>query len=79
MPAYPHFREWVEAGGPQLPADEADRIEPGHITVAEGLWVTGGEEIRPPAKPLIVDQNPSDLQELGGFLRVTLPVLEVAA
>jgi hypothetical protein len=57
----------------QLPFDR------GNTAVAQGLWVTGQEEIRPPAKALTVsDENPPYPQELVGFPSgLTLPPLVV--
>jgi hypothetical protein len=71
------YAAWAEAGKPLPSEEEARRIQRGEDTLAEGIWVTGDEINRPPAKALSVDQKPPYSHELGGFPTMALPPLLV--
>lgn len=47
------FREWVEAGSPPPTADEVEAAD-AEERAGQPLWVRGREQIRPPAKVLVV-------------------------
>jgi hypothetical protein len=73
------YAAWAAEGKPLPPEDEARRIQRGEGTLADGMWVTGQEHIRPPTKALRVDRNPTYPHELGGFLLgLALPPLTIS-
>jgi hypothetical protein len=52
------YAAWEEAGKPLPSEEEERRIQASNDTVAERMFVTGDEVIRPPAKALTVpDRN----------------------
>ena len=59
--------------------DKARLVQRANATVADGLWVTGEERIRPPAKALrVADGNPPDSHEYHPFsIGLALPPLRV--